>query len=136
MLAEVAEFDEFDEDEVELDDDDEDEVELADDDDGEAELDEDELVDAVLDDDGEFRLRYFSSGVWLVFAGEVSGGINGVMLSVSDRNKAKLHGLGVGGDEEFDLDGDGEYVAMVAVSVPQENLGALVKRVSVSVSIK
>ncbi len=42
-----------------------------------------------------------------------------MLLSVSDRNIAKLLRLGVGGEDLIDLLGDGEKaVAIVAVSVP------------------
>ncbi len=100
---------ELDEDDAELDDDEFDEDEFD-------ELDDDEFG---FEDDGELRLRYFSSGGRLGLGGENLGVISGVVLSGSDRNIAKLHGLGVGGEDVNDLLGGGENaVAMVAVSVP------------------
>ncbi len=111
------------------------EVELLDefDDDDASVLDELDDDAAELDDEFSSELddfllwRFLSSSGSLV--GESCSVISGVLLSASDMNILKLAKFGVGG-ELIDLLGEGENddVAMVAVSVPQENLGALVKK--------
>ncbi len=85
------------------------------------ELDADEFDDEEFEfeDDDEFWLRNLASGGRLVCCGEPCGVISALVLSGSDRTIAKLHGLGVGGEEVFDFEGEGEKaVAMMAVSVP------------------